>query len=266
MVKNLKLNIKNAQIAQAINLTSLKSKLADKKAAPAEKAAPEKIPAAEKPKPKAALAKSTAKTTKNEIAKAEAAEAALKEGKEEAPKIRARSRSAFAEPNPQEIKSDAPPSEPSFTATSAKEEAQSYTATEEEGASNGSRRKTSEKLRKEIFAEELVEQQQAQTPVFSSPFQNEAQNEVITRKAPIAETTPPHAVRIETPKEAVPTIVPAKPPGFKPSQPIMKEFTAMPQRLGPTGRHVKDLLPQRRPERPPVQGQQPPAKLSTADF
>lgn len=76
MAKNLKLNIKNTQIAEAVNLSGLKSKLAKKKA---EEEAPSKAVAPEKK------------------------EKAVKAPKEEAPKeeaphrVRARSKSAFAE-------------------------------------------------------------------------------------------------------------------------------------------------------------------------
>ena len=77
MAKNFKLNIKNTQIAEAINLTGLKGKLAKKK----EDESPEKKVAAKSP--------TTHKGTKLE-------EEELP--KEEAPRIRARSKSAFAEP------------------------------------------------------------------------------------------------------------------------------------------------------------------------
>ncbi len=77
MAKNIKLNIKNTQIAQAINLTGLKGKLAKKKEE--DEAAKKVIPA----KP----AQKTVKSETEELPK------------EESPRIRARSRSAFAEPS-----------------------------------------------------------------------------------------------------------------------------------------------------------------------
>ncbi len=53
MAKNLKLNIKNTQIAEAINLTGLKSKLAKKKEGepPADKKAPPSKPVSKGIKP-----------------------------------------------------------------------------------------------------------------------------------------------------------------------------------------------------------------------
>ena len=79
MAKNLKLNIKNTQIAEAINLSGLKGKLAKKK----EEEAAAKKTAAVKP------ASKTAKPEPEELPK------------EEAPRIKARSKSAFAEPFPE---------------------------------------------------------------------------------------------------------------------------------------------------------------------
>ena len=113
MAKNLKLTIKNTQIAEAVNLSSLKDKLAGKKAAGPEE---NKIEPAkpETTKPKISALKPTAKSAKAEPAKTDAHESAVKEVKEEAPKIRARSRSAFAEPAPGETKPKTAAEEPTF--------------------------------------------------------------------------------------------------------------------------------------------------------
>jgi translation initiation factor IF-2 len=78
LAKNLKLNIKNAQIAEAINLSGLKSKLAKKKE---ETAATAKAPVVKTPSPK------NLKTEGEETQR------------EDSPRIRARSKSAFAEPH-----------------------------------------------------------------------------------------------------------------------------------------------------------------------
>jgi len=76
LAKQLKLNIKNTQIAEAVNLSGLKSKLAKKKA--------EQEESLEKQEP-ATKKKTAAKAIKEEPPK------------EEAPRVRARSKSAFAE-------------------------------------------------------------------------------------------------------------------------------------------------------------------------
>ncbi|MEI8125687.1 MAG: translation initiation factor IF-2, partial [Parachlamydiaceae bacterium] len=102
MAKNLKLNIKNEQIAQAINLSGLKNKLADKKATTDKAPVAEKNEVVEKPKAKAPVVKATSKSAKIDSSKNEPSKSDVSETKEDAPKIRARSRSAFAEP--QEMK------------------------------------------------------------------------------------------------------------------------------------------------------------------
>ena len=89
MAKNLKLNIKNAQIAQAIDLGGLKSKLAKKKELPPEVVAEEPIHAIEPVVP-------AMKDTLSELQK------------EEAPRVRARTKSAFAEPSTAEVRAKEP--------------------------------------------------------------------------------------------------------------------------------------------------------------
>lgn len=239
MAKNLKLTIKNTQIAEALNLSGLKEKLANKKAMPAEETKAE-APKAEPAKPKV----SRPKAAKAEASKIEAGEAA-KETKEEAPKIRARSRSAFAEPAFSESKSKVEESLPTpedIIEVSIPEEVH----VEPEHTSPKGRRKTSEELRKEIFAEELETQQQdlAAAPAIN-PLLQEIPEEIVI---PLAAREPEPQPKPPVPPRRPP---PAKPPGLlslpktapNAAYPFAKDLAAPQPKLGPTGRHVKDLLP-----------------------
>lgn len=237
MAKNLKLTIKNTQIAQAINLSALKTKLADKKGVP---------PAEEPKKAKAPATKSAAKTktekTEKTEAKTQPAEG-VKEVKEEAPKIRARSRSAFAERPPGEIKPPSP--EEASAETQTEESIEEAAELTEDAEAHPGRRKTSEQLRKEIFGDDL-EQQQAAPHVFSSPFQSEGQAEAISKKSHHHVETPQEKPASDAPPTPKPVArhVPEKPPGFiERRTPIMKDYGPPPPKLGPTGRHIKDLAP-----------------------
>lgn len=240
MAKNLKLTIKNTQIAEAVNLSSLKDKLASKKAMASEDSKAEP-PKAESTKPKIPASKPSAK-----LAKVDPTDSLAKEIKEETPKIRARSRSAFAEPAPDEPKTKTVDEEsPSFGPKSQQEAApQEEKVAEEEPTMITGRRKTSEELRKEIFAEELqAQQQELVTPPINAllgELPNETGAQHITEPeplpSPIAPKQAPNPMSskmLSLPKAAAP----------KSAYPFAKEFTTPPQKLGPTGRHVKDLLP-----------------------
>lgn len=197
MAKHLKLNIKNAQIAEAINLGSLKDKL--KKKAAAEATADE---AAQK-----------SKATK---AKADKEKTPTEKGTEEAaPRIRARSKSAFAEGTPPKV-----------------EESASVEEVVEETAVTH----TPEEPREEIFAEEL--QELAETTAAAEP-EAPAPAEVVETKAPTEEVAPPQPIKAhkEEHKPAQPQPVQDKPVPPKP------EYV----KLGPTGRHMRDLAPKPRP-------------------
>ena len=252
MAKNLKLNIKNEQIAQAINLSGLKSKLAKKNDATSQ--APEaETPSSpitaellEKPKSKTPSAKSSATSTKAHPQKIETASSDKLDSheiKEEAPKIRARTRSAFAEPVAGEEKplhlSEKPIEE---IAPAIVETTSIFNITSEDTASDETQqRKTSEQLRKEIFGDELEIKETHQAPLLQSSHQKTkatdslaaAQKENQFVKPPIKET---------------PLFQPVKGSILKPSQPPVRVYTTPPMKLGPTGRHVNDLIPQRRPE------------------
>jgi translation initiation factor IF-2 len=239
LAKNLKLTIKNTQIAKAINLSELKDKLADRKAS-------SELPP-ENPKSKARPAVSKTQKPVTALEKE-------KEVKEDAPKIRARSRSAFAEPlatepsaaSAEESKPAELPEEPlAFTADSASQ-----------------RRKTSEELRKEIFKEEIEEQKEhlsSSKNMLLSPAELPSTNtpEASADAGIVQEQLPPDASKrltgkgLEEPSRttaAAPALpktrsTPPKPKYALPETSYApKEALPPAQKLGPTGKHIKDLL------------------------
>ncbi|MCE2982786.1 MAG: translation initiation factor IF-2 [Parachlamydia sp.] len=204
MAKNLKLNIKNAQIAEAINLSGLKSKLAKKKEESAT----------------ASPLKSEQKPTNLE---------AEELPKEEAPRIRARSKSAFAEPM-----------------DAASKEAVQESQPEEELGQNEllkhrdeqPRQKTSAEIRKEIFGTDELKPA-ASTPTEVTPLPE--------REAAVHPLTPTPSqrefVRPPLPEKAAPVF---QSPSERRAPPPLG---MQPEKLGPTGRHMRDFI---RPK-PPVQ-------------
>lgn len=206
MAKNLKLNIKNAQIAEAINLSGLKGKLAKKK------------------EEQEAVLKAPAKPSKIEGEEVP---------KEEAPRIKARSKSAFAEPpveagvkEPVELEGELPVEEPSK-----KEQAPSTPFLFEE--EEVKRMKTSAELRQEIFGDI------PEPPMTSKEAVSFLQQEVTFK--PIHEEKP-----LQEPK----VVKPAAKEFITPAPRGAREMTPPADRdkLGPTGRHIKDYL---RPKIPP---------------
>ncbi|MEC7840334.1 MAG: translation initiation factor IF-2 [Chlamydiota bacterium] len=206
MAKNLKLNIKNTQIAKALNLGSVKEKLAQKKAGDEVKEKKAKKPA----KPK----------------KVKETEPAPQELQEEQPKAKARSKSVFAEGS----------------------EEQSVKAAVEEPS-------------KEVIAEpEPKEEEKKVLPETPSVAKEEKVKPVAKKaksppkeKLETTETKPSKATKTEeaeSKKEPVSQKV--TPKAEKPKEVIAKEKSVPPPpkekpvKLGPTGRHVKDLLPKKR--------------------
>jgi len=237
LAKNLKLNIKNTQIAQGINLAGIKGKLAKEKAAteeaPSKKSATTKEPSAKAPK--------------------EESEDISKAAKEEAPpRIRARSKSVFAEPPVGESK----------TKTAETEQEAGHEISEPveiqevpDQPKESHKRKTSEELRKEIFAVELEERA---PPTFSL---RTAESDAANAKK--AESTPPPPVEMPPQVEHVaeekkghvhvhaPSIEKKPAPSAKQEAPQPVKPVPIPyEKLGPTGRHVKDLIPPPRPKAP----------------
>jgi len=181
LAKHLKLNIKNTQIAQAINLGDLKSKLAKKKE---EEASIKEIKAPAKTDPMPAKAKET------------------EQPKEEAPRIRARSKSAFAE-----SVTEALPKEEHEVVPVQEEKAGPIFAEELEEP----RAKTSAEIRQEIFGEEK--------PAV-------AEKETVFTNADIPRAPEREFKRFERQKEILPPLPKREPQ----------------EKLGPTGRHIKDFI------------------------
>lgn len=193
MAKHLKLTIKNAQIAQAVDLSSVKEKLAKKEANKQE-------PVKEK--------KTAARTAKSKVAK-EVADTAQKTVKEEQPRIRARSKSVFAETA----------KETTEELISSESETQIIEPTEEKESSAPSRITSSEELRRKIFGEE--------------PSTSEASPELESVSEPTIEPTSKTA-------EPLPRTEARE---IKTSPVSSAQERTETSRLGPTGRHIKDILP-----------------------
>lgn len=216
----MKLTIKNTQIAEAINLGNLKSKLAKKK----EKAAP----AEETPEPVKAPKKKASKETLPE-------EDAIKTPKEEAPRIRARSKSVFAE------SSSKPPVQHSMEEAVQEsveqpiEMAESISEPEETGFKPAQASATNEELRRKVFGDEAL------TP--AAPTETQSLQDLFSSETPSSVSEEP-----ETKVE-----LPAKPAPFTqksrevPLPPLPRPRES--QKLGPTGKHIKDLLPPPKPKR-----------------
>lgn len=263
MAKHLKLTIKNTQIAQAVNLGGIKEKLAKKKEA--EEVATE----ADQP----STSQTAAKIEKQDT------DEALK-AKEDAPRVRARSKSVFAEPSADaHLTKEA---EAESTIAEAGEELQP-SEDEESIADKKSKiipkKKTSEELRKEIFGDD-VEQQLKQPVIDEKKIFHDEPKAQASHKESQLEATP----KVELPKTAAPAAPAAKQEPSFPKIPVPKRaeqqapmivksveqkhpssITAAapaPERvkLGPTGRHIKDYLP------PPPKKVEPPAEAPRRSY
>lgn len=258
MAKHLKLNIKNAQIAEAVNLGSLKNKLAKKKEAPAET-----------PVEETSVQKTAAKAAAPVKSEAEEPK------KDEAPR-KARSKSAFAEgtPPPSEIKAKAQEEEEIEEEQSFVEEeheqVEELTIAEEKNKITS--KKSSEELRKEIFGEDLEIGTVTPVPVFEpEPIIEEKKPE--TPKAPVPTPAPsaPKAAP-KAPSKAAPRPAPVLRKDVKEYREDIKAHAAprvQPEarpfvKLGPTGRHINDLLPKKAPP-PPKREEPAPRQERTAE-
>ncbi|MFV0340406.1 MAG: translation initiation factor IF-2 [Parachlamydiaceae bacterium] len=191
MTKNIKLNIKNTQIAKAVNLDSIKEKLAKKKAPEEEKPV--------KAQPQAKVAPP------------------VEEKKEEQPKIKARSRSAFAEPHaPHAVEHTPAPVEK----MEIRQEVEEPAAIEREPAETEAALASPEALRAKLFKEEIKEAEESYKP---EPLPEKRPFTPVTRSAPRSDFRPPNSKQ----------------------QPPARDLPPPREKLGPTGRHVKDLIPPR---------------------
>lgn len=236
MAKNLKLNIKNAQIAQAIDLEGLKNKFAKKKEDSTE-APPQKV--AENLEPLLPAAKDTL----------------AEQAKEEAPRVRARSKSAFADQPAAELRAKETHHEAS--ASPAKSSLhESFSEIQEEADEEVPKRKTSEELRKEIFGEDLPTSNAPLkfTPEPPNTFLDKEEISELKVKEPKIEF-PPISEHKPIQEPRLPEKMPYLPPPPAPKQPA--PFITPREKLGPTGRHINDLLP---PKREPVPAPRPPLR------
>lgn len=212
MAKNLKLNIKNTQIAQAVNLSSLKDKIGKKKAEVKEEVAHVSEPASDK-----------------------------SEKKEEAPKIKARSRSAFADGNIPHAETLHPNLYPAG-------EEQPSSFEPEENRAQASDHPSSAKKKTHEPLEELQESSGFRDQPHLSPealraklFKDEGDDKPAVAEAPHVEPLP---------KARPPRVVPPTPfPMLQRKESPVFESLPPREKLGPTGKHVKDLIP---PPRPPA--------------
>lgn len=209
MAKNLKFNIKNTQIAEAINLKGLKGKLAKKKE---EEEVSEKKVATPKP------AQKPLKPETEELPK------------EEAPRIKARSKSAFAEPNPDELVK-----EPELIEEQPEAKKESLSEWHEE---EPTRVKTSAELRQELFGFDKPPPVSAEKVTFETLQPKE------TAALPEKEKVLPAPIQEIKPKVREFSAPPPR---------DMRRATGEPtqDRLGPTGRHVKDFIKPKPATRPP---------------
>lgn len=253
MAKHLKLTIKNTQIAEAVNLGSLKDKIAKKK-----KSSDSEEPALP-PTKKTASKKEDVETPDESQIK-----------REEAPPRRARSKSVFAEGAQPHVKPLSPP-EPVV------EETSDLTVAEEEldVLPMPVKNKTGEELRKHLFGDEEIPTSPQPvappmpTPTISAPSEAKAapaqpqettealqQAKEQTKQPEAAVAVNPPVVKPEPKPLAKPKSMPEMRNIQRPLPPPKPPVTpAAPRpayvKLGPTGRHVKDLLPPPKPPRPP---------------
>lgn len=268
MAKNLKLRIKNTQIAKALKLDGLKEKVSKKKAA--ERASD----AADKETP-----------PKHELEPQEGATKAQSEEEQQPPKrvIRARSKSAFEEDNEEkspEEQSTAPekaeasaeleketvvePTEASkaeeAVEASQQEEVEAIAETEETPKAEEQEKEAAAPAPEPTPVEEKTPEPEAKAEAKEQPsIEATPEKKVATpeKKAPISEKKEKEAAQKVAPKpqeKVQEKVRQQRPPARQKSFEQAKKPAAAPQakfpprpKLGPTGRHVRDLLPPKKP-------------------
>lgn len=249
MAKQLKINIKNTQIAEAINLDSLKNKLLSKKKSEAAEPQTEKI-----------------SEEKQKIPHEVSPQVSAVSISEESPRIKARSKSVFEDAATQEAKTKSSPGSSSeeflheLIEPSLEEEAKQVKA-------KALKKKTSEELRHEIFAEEIAEQE------ILKKHEDHKSKQALLMPEPQAVLSPlPTAPTVDLHAKNLPKPEPApSPPETKLAVPPQTSIAASQPyvKLGPTGRHVKDLLPvkpQPKPEQKVIPEVKPPAPPASGKF
>lgn len=235
MAKNLKINIKNAQIAQALNLGRAQETLKKRNEAAAKEAVSKKT----------AVRKTRAKSPKKAVVE--------EEPLEEMPRVRARTKSVFEEKSPEELALESP------------EETEDMV--EEEAVETGLvTEEVSEELSLPVSEEPMIVQEEEapvpaaeEQPIEELPPAEEAfavtETFVSESEAPPEETevvSLPSAIPVQEPTPVVETATPAAP----------VPAVILPK-LGPTGRHVRDLLPPKRPPAPAPKPQEAAAAAKT---
>ncbi len=229
MAKNLKLKIKNEQIAKAVNLAGIKDKLK----IPKIEDVPEELESATK--------KAAAPTIKKPKVVAKPEPVPVTETEEFKPRVRARTKSAFVQEQSPEA-----------------EEAHHHTLEDETPTPTFS----------EPEPEPVVVAEEPVIPVVEVP---ESIPEPVEEPAPVvvAEPAPAPVVEVVAPTPTPPPApaAPVAPPvhSRKESNLFTRRYekppvqTAPRERLGPTGRHVRDLIPK------PVAKPATPAAATTTD-
>lgn len=261
MAKHLKLNIKNTQIAEAINLGGLKSKLAKKKEE--ESSSVKTAPAAEKAPPKK-------KSSTKEPLPSPEEESALKNVKEEGPRIRARSKSVFAEGSqkpaqttPINVVSEPPPLDIVIP------EEEPKLPEIEEVIPPSPKISAGEELRRKVFGEEAIPPLPEPQPLDQLLAASETieKEEILPPQKPEPQKiSKPQPKAPEHERERAERPQPqkiAKKEPFRPLPPKQQPKAEAPPRssepyvkLGPTGRHIKDLFSPK-PPRPKEEVRKP---------
>ncbi len=237
MAKNLKLKIKNEQIAAAVSLGGLKEKLAKKKAEAS--AAAEPAAAVEPPKEVKATTKAKAKKPSTPTPTSAPVSADASETK--APRVRARTRSAFAEPDEAQMSE--------VSGEHFVESASSVPIQDEEIPSIEIY---------DVMEEDYPENVETVKEATIEAAQELPIEESVTEQPKAEEVIPPPVVQREAP---VPVMIARRDPITR-HAPV---FTAPPERLGPTGRHVRDLLPKVKPRVEPARQQPSVPNVPTRD-
>jgi translation initiation factor IF-2 len=264
LAKNLKLNIKNAQIAEAVNLSSLKEKLASRKAATEDSSSLHEVEVEKKSAAKEPRAEKKVKPEHD--TKVDKESTKIVEGedkpKEEVKRVRARKRSMFAEPRSASSteREEAPEGQEVFgSAATVSEEQNRDFPTSASPAEKLPKHRRGDLLRKEIFGEtelpaatitaaELFSEEVPATGEEIAPSMDRPT--VMPKPAKPKVEAPPLEEVLPLPKATLDRLL--APKRYANKKPSSSAFTAPTpatappaepsHRLGPTGKHMRDFL------------------------
>lgn len=252
MTKNIKINIKNSQIAKAINLDSVKSKLAKQQAEEVEVTA----------KPSTSL-----KTVKKEKIK-EKEPLPPVEQKEEAPRVRARSKSVFA-PSQKAAFTEEEVTEPPKEKKTVRPQKTKETEQEEVITSQPSSSSAKEADKEELLVDKTavssaklptIQEEEKPSPTITS--QSIPETHLPPPATPTIKAPPQPPLPVESKTHHKPSLPPTStPPSSSPTSAIISGSQT--EKLGPTGRHIKDLVPSRSSSPPPKSNVEPHKELRT---